>query len=326
MHSFQSRIANRFSQRRGFTLIELLVVIAIIAILAAIIFPVFSTVRENAREATTMSNLHNIQAALALYKLDNRRYPDVLFAYACDGSVDPVTNVACSANDTMATVKTDPNNHNLLVGLYPEYDKNWQDFTCPNNLITDPAAVTPAPIQDNTMCPKADAKGNQLAVCAGSSAGQMMPSAHLFFKADAMDISPEVSDVNQFLNGNNNTANWNYIPRYQTSWESYPNPNPTSTNNPLDQDYIRQLRWQNPPGNTYVTSVTYHVPNADRLIVLYEGGFVKKASMPAGWFPPNVVNTPAGEESGFIDSSATIQVPAAGGNTQAVFWRYDGTH
>ncbi len=41
---------------RGFTLIELLVVIAIISILAAIIFPVFSSVRENARRTACLSN------------------------------------------------------------------------------------------------------------------------------------------------------------------------------------------------------------------------------------------------------------------------------
>ena len=63
------------TRRRGyaqaFTLIELLVVIAIIAIIAAILLPVFSIVRENARRAACASNLHQIGLALALYTQDS---------------------------------------------------------------------------------------------------------------------------------------------------------------------------------------------------------------------------------------------------------------
>ena len=49
-------------QKSAFTLIELLVVIAIIAILAAILFPVFATAREKARQA--QSRLKAIQKIL----------------------------------------------------------------------------------------------------------------------------------------------------------------------------------------------------------------------------------------------------------------------
>jgi prepilin-type N-terminal cleavage/methylation domain-containing protein/prepilin-type processing-associated H-X9-DG protein len=67
----------------GFTLIELLVVIAIIAILAAILFPVFSRVREKARQISCGSNLRQVQLAIAQYAQDyDERHPTTWFGDA----------------------------------------------------------------------------------------------------------------------------------------------------------------------------------------------------------------------------------------------------
>jgi len=58
----------------GFTLIELLVVIAIIAILAAILFPVFASAREKARQSADSSNLRQIGLAFLQYQQDYDEY------------------------------------------------------------------------------------------------------------------------------------------------------------------------------------------------------------------------------------------------------------
>jgi prepilin-type N-terminal cleavage/methylation domain-containing protein/prepilin-type processing-associated H-X9-DG protein len=57
-------------KKLGFTLIELLIVIAIIALLAAILFPVFSRARENARRASCQSNEKQQALGLMQYAQD----------------------------------------------------------------------------------------------------------------------------------------------------------------------------------------------------------------------------------------------------------------
>ncbi|MEA3401446.1 MAG: type II secretion system protein [Armatimonadota bacterium] len=71
--------------RRGFTLIELLVVVAIIAVLAAMLFPVFSRAREQARRATCASNLRQLGLACKMYSQDHDEWLPCDY-YACNSS------------------------------------------------------------------------------------------------------------------------------------------------------------------------------------------------------------------------------------------------
>ncbi|HEY3330958.1 MAG TPA: DUF1559 domain-containing protein [Capsulimonadaceae bacterium] len=70
----------------GFTLIELLVVIAIITIMAAILFPVFATAREKARQTTCSSNMKQIGLGLMQYTADYDEYFPVGSAGVCNGT------------------------------------------------------------------------------------------------------------------------------------------------------------------------------------------------------------------------------------------------
>jgi len=65
----RTRLGNEAAARlrRGMTLIEILVVVAIIATLASILFPVFLSARESARQTKCLNNLRSIGSAFSLY-------------------------------------------------------------------------------------------------------------------------------------------------------------------------------------------------------------------------------------------------------------------
>ena len=77
-------IAPAASHRRfqAFSLIELLFVMGIVSLLAALLYPVFLSIRGQARQAVCVSNLHQIGLGFDMYMQDN----DGFYPYA----VDPV--------------------------------------------------------------------------------------------------------------------------------------------------------------------------------------------------------------------------------------------
>jgi prepilin-type N-terminal cleavage/methylation domain-containing protein/prepilin-type processing-associated H-X9-DG protein len=108
---------------RGFTLIELLIVIAIIAILAAILFPVFSRARENARRSSCQSNLKQLGLGIMQYTQDyDERMPRS--QYLDDG------------------------NDSWKDNIYA-YVKSTQVFSCPSNPAKNLTSNTVWPISGN---------------------------------------------------------------------------------------------------------------------------------------------------------------------------------
>lgn len=95
--------------RRGFTLIELLVVIAIISLLAAILFPVFATAREKARQSACSSNQKQLGLAFLQYAQD---YDEVMPVNIVNGLTANAMGWGC--------------------GLFP-YVKSFDAYKCPND-------------------------------------------------------------------------------------------------------------------------------------------------------------------------------------------------
>ncbi|MBC8138958.1 MAG: DUF1559 domain-containing protein [Fibrella sp.] len=302
------------ARRSAFTLIELLTVIAIIAVLAAIIFPVFGAVRENARRADCMTNMKTISTALKQYELDNRKYPDFLFAPAIavgpditgDGQPDckhygdlksgklvvaTGSDVACTQDQASATGKLGgdyvDSAGNVIAsgGLYPEYVKSLSTYLCKNNTWfyanNDPAYAEPP-----------------------GSDGYPVTSAKSFYNAGSLEKT-KLSDYNDKYGGGNaddavglrfykfDSYDINpliqkdgsgealakidptrWVVRYQRQWMGV-EPDPSAiTQDKARQLYQDQLMWRNPSDDAAVTMCSHHAAKG-KAIVLYLSGTAK---------------------------------------------------
>lgn len=105
-------------RKRAFSLIELLIVVAIIAVLSAILFPVFSRAKEQAKASVCLSNFRQTLTSTMLYQND---YDDrfVLSRYS---------------TSLMATSKDD----RTWVQLVLPYSRDFRLFRCPSDYTLRP--------------------------------------------------------------------------------------------------------------------------------------------------------------------------------------------
>lgn len=123
------------NNRKAFTLIELLVVIAIIAILAAILFPVFATAREKARETQCLSNTRQIGTAFLMYLEDYEGFYPV--AVNSETMVKPGEGEVYSSHHGMSTDNVDRMSRYSYRAQIEPYTKNALIFVCPSDSRVD---------------------------------------------------------------------------------------------------------------------------------------------------------------------------------------------
>jgi prepilin-type N-terminal cleavage/methylation domain-containing protein len=144
---------------KGFTLIELLTVIAIIGILASIVLVSLSAAEAKGRDAKRISDVKNIQLALAEYYNDNGMYPLNIYG---TGTTPPAEGLAPTY---MATVPLDPKDNTT------EYSYAPITSTGTNNCTTHPPTAyhlgtTLEASSNNVLFQDADA-GRSGSVCNG---------------------------------------------------------------------------------------------------------------------------------------------------------------
>ncbi|HEY3328658.1 MAG TPA: DUF1559 domain-containing protein [Capsulimonadaceae bacterium] len=123
----------KLTTKNGFTLIELLVVIAIISILAAILFPVFATAREKARQSSCLSNMKQFGIGLLQYVQDYEE------TFPCGNS----SAGAWAPNGSCTAVWQTGSTGNGWAGQIYPYVKSTNLFMCPSDTTPAPATFSP---------------------------------------------------------------------------------------------------------------------------------------------------------------------------------------
>lgn len=286
------------STHAGFTLIELLTVIAIISVLAAIIFPLASTVREQARSADCQTKLHQMYVAARIYKEDEGAFPPALLGYAEVQTTDP----ACTDDPTIPRhipyvgAGTPVSMEQLINGfLYREQIRDAATFRCPdtpasaagrltiayfpNTQTTDPTQPyywSAAWIGDFLRTQGCPSDGYGTVDCfwdvspADPCVGGLYLQPRYFYVADSYDIGPRIGADGAPVTKPDGSLVFDR--HYSPDWTGVKGLS----------DLPNQLKYANPPSDqTLLTYCTWHhaTANTGKVIAISLAGTARKISI-----------------------------------------------
>jgi len=161
----------RFRTQRAFTLIELLVVIAIIALLSSIILASLSSANAKGRDARRISDIKQIQLALALYYDANSSYP-------------PLADAAHLVTPGfISTIPKDPSGNTSYTYVAYQSNGNCNSYhlgaslESQNSQLASDAGITNGPPSGYTLCSGGatsdfnGSHGTSVQKCSASDAG-----------------------------------------------------------------------------------------------------------------------------------------------------------
>lgn len=288
-------------KQSGFTLIELLTVIAIIAVLAAIIFPVMSAAKAQAKRTQCISNMEQIYQAVQLFMADEHRYPEFIagpvqwkieggsYVPDANGNRTPLPLTDCKGVTTA----------NTLVGLYPEYIKSSTDLKCPLankvksiDVVQDPMYEYLRSMDWTDRTPPLRAIGQK------DLSGNLEP--FYLYKASTYDIQLPKGSAEDEVHYSTVWTNEDSV-TLQQGGQPATNPGISGAQvsiNDLETRLAiiqRQLKWRQPPSDTVVTWCSLHrdaagdgtPDNGSKDVILFLDGNAKlmpsKAVFESGW-------------------------------------------